>query len=486
MEEMKTSEAILNTAIFLEENKIEGVDWSKINQKVEVLMELAIKAEEYEIANGYYDKYKQENDIELEKLESETIDILNEVQDFVEASKTEKGFRAPTDDDLARKNGLSAPTAKDLSGSKGARKVFADLSLGEKIEQKETVSGHLKKALELLKEKGKDKVKTAEEKSKGIISDMKDKITNMYNSSIDFVNQKKEDNKEKIVAKKEERRLLKEKAIEQLKELGKEDEFILDYEDEAIDLEDEIDAQYDRVEELKDSIKETKKNTKALTKYEKKGFISRFLKNFSELDEREEFSDEQKREMIENGELPKKKGFFSKVKQAFSKAKEQGKEIKGNNEKLKEEIMAKYEKELAEKNSEIEELENILAENDEQREALEEEKKEKLVEIVKTGKLKLKELQEMIDNEIIFCSNPAMIVAKARVSALKDKLGRAFAWELPEKEKGKAEEISKEGKGDKFTFEEIPEEPKGNKFTFEEIPEEPAKKETSRNSGMDR
>ena len=407
------SEAIFNVAKSFVNHFAEvpdALNKKEIKEKLERLFELASEIEKHE---------KDLGDIEKE------------------ANKTAKSLFEYWDID-----------EKDLAGMEFAKNTGDKKQKLEYLE--DTISAHLKRAKELLIEKGKLKAKHFGEKSKSIIEEMSDKINSMYNSSIDFVNQKKEENKAKIAAKKEEKRQMKEKAIEQLKALGKDDEYIKMIDTEGIEIADELVASYERQDELEANIKSIKKNSKALMKYEKKGFFSRFLSNFSELGQTENLSDEQRKEMLANGGAPKKQTFFSKVKQAFSKTREQGKEIHGKNEELKEEIMQKFEKELEDKNKEISELENLLAENDEQKEHLEAEKKEKLVEIVKTGKLKAKELQEMIDNEILICSNPKMIVAKAKVSALKDKLSRVLSWDKEQEE------------------------------------EKTVEKETSRNSGMDR
>ena len=153
-------------------------------------------------------------------------------------------------------------------------------------------------------------------------------------------------------------------------------------------------------------------------------------------------------------ENAEKVGFFSRVKQAFSKTREQSKEIQNNNEQVKERIMQKYELKLEQVNSEITELENILEQNNEKRSELEAERKEKLVEIVKTGKLKVRDLQELVENEVLLCSNPHLIIAQAKVSSLVEKLSKVLSFDIDK--------------------------------VFEEKPQKSSKKENSRKSGMDR
>ena len=409
MEIMKSSESMFNFAAKLEEDlnagafdkELEG----RIRETIEVFLDYAEKIKENEIAAQYnrsmaeeYDGARRDNEEEIDRLAKEANDKV--------------GFE-----------------------------VFSDMTLAEKVEFKDTISAHLKRALELLVEKGKEKSRIVGEKSKGIIDGMTEKVINMYDSSIDFIEQKKEETKAKIAAKKEEKKALKEQAIEQLKELGKEDEILKYYIEEKDEIKKEIDGDHAEQEQIEDKMKLVKKNAKALVKYEKKNFISRFLSNFSELADKDELSEEQKKNFLEKGGVPKKMGFFAKAKQAFSKAKEQGKEIKGKNDEIKEGIMKKFESELEKKNAEISELENILAQNEEQREAFETEKKEKLVEVVKMGKIKVKELQDMIENEVVLCSNPHMIVAQAKLSSLKDTLSR---WIGLDKEKKK--EVNKDNK----------------------------------------
>lgn len=386
------------------------------------------------------------------------VQLEDQLKDFEEGAKKEE-IKAKIERllDLAIEIEQKELQAKENPSEVGGY-VFIDLSEPEKLELEDTISAHLARALELLKEKGKETKHKIDENTKRIIEEISERVNNIYDSSIDFATEKGKAIKSQIEEKKAEKKAAKEKAIEQLKALGKDDEIIGFYDAERKEIEKELDGHYDQLEENEDRLKHIKKQTKALTKYEKKGFFSRFMSNFAELDSREELSEEQKRAMIENGEVPKKQGFFSKVKQAFSMTKEQGKDIKSGNEELKTQIMEKYEADIEAKNGEITELENILAENEEQRDALEAEKKAKLIEIVKSGKLKAKELQEMIDNEILVCSNPHMIVAQAKLSSLKDKLARVFSW-------GKEKEEEKD--------------------VAQEAPK-PVEKDNPRNSGMDR
>lgn len=387
MEELKISEQIFNQALELEGKEIEGVDKAVIKEKIERLFDIATKIELVELRNE-----------DLEKVVGEYTDVIagnnEEIEQYTEQ----------------------------------AREIFADMTLEEKIEEKETIRGHLKRALELLVEKGNKKKQAIVEGTKGVIDGMTQSVTGMYNTSIDFVGDKIDETKKKIEAKKEHKKTLKQEAIERLKSLGKDDEALAAFDQQYDEIQEDIEADYERVESIEDSKRAIHKNQKALTRYEKKGFFSRFFANFAELGKQEELTDEQKQEMMANGGVPKKQGFFSRLGQAFSKTRAQGRDIKSKNVALEEEIMQGYNAELERTNQEIEELENILAENVEQRDNLEREKKEKLVEIVKQGNLKARELQEMVDQEILVCQHPHLVVAQAKLSKLGDKLKRIFSW----------------------------------------------------------
>ena len=383
----------------------------------------------YKLASMYSELIKAEPDEEKKnEMKMKLIEIVDLAQRIEKGNKNIEKIEAKIEQiDNESAEGTVQETEE----------FFDDYSEEEKIELEDTISVHLKRALELLKEKALEVTKAGIDKIKQKMVDLGEGCVNTYNAAREYKMAKFDEIKQKLEEQKEEKRKLKEQTIEKLKQLSKDKDIdIKKYSAINQSIKEDLETVYDEKDKLEDNLnpRKLKKVEKGMIKYQKKNFINRFIENFAELGKRPEISYEDKKEMFKNLEVVKTPGFFAKAKQAFSKAREQGKEYQVDVEMAKEDIMRELEVKLEEKNRTINEYENLFETYKSEIAKLDEEKKENMVQILKTGKLGMKEFKEMVENEIILCSNPTMIMAKAKVADLKDK----FADELNKNMKKKA------------------------------------------------
>jgi len=306
------------------------------------------------------------------------------------------------------------------------KSVFGDLSLSEKKEAQTSLLDNIKLGLKVMKSKAREMVDKAVDSAKDKVQGLK----NTYNSLIEFKDQQIEELNNKIAEHKAAKEEAERKAIEQFKTLGIYNEQIADIDNKIERTEQSIEHKERLIEKKEEKIKVEK----AIAKIEKKqkGFIFRFIENLSLVGDSYKLDEEKKDELRkmkgveEVKKVGKSTGIISRVKQAFSMTREQGKELREEKENRENQVMDSLNESIDYNNDQIAVCEARLGELQVQRGAAEKEMKEKVVEAVKEGNLKVSDVKKYAVEQYELCSNPVLIVAQARASKLYDKLARFF------------------------------------------------------------